>query len=79
MGSIPRNLYNKELLYEIPEGGKYDKNPFKGNMDIEKLEQLIQICGPENVPLVFACITNNPICGQAVSMENLKEINRVAA
>ena len=42
MGSIPRNLYNKELLYEVPEGGKYEKNPFKGNMDLEKLEQLIK-------------------------------------
>lgn len=78
MGSVPRNLYDKALLYEIPEGGRYEKNPFKGNMDIEKLEQLIQGVGPENVPLVFACITNNPICGQAVSMANLREINRVA-
>lgn len=47
-------------------------------MDIEKLEQLIQSVGPENVPLIFTCITNNPVCGQAVSMGNLKEINRVA-
>ena len=47
-------------------------------MDIEKLEELINICGVENVPLIFTCITNNPICGQAVSMANLKEINRVA-
>ena len=78
MGSIPRNLYNKELLYEIPEGGKYPKNPFKGNMDIEKLEQLIQGVGVENVPLIFTCITNNPICGQPVSMANIREINRVA-
>ena len=46
----PRNLYNKELLYEIPEGGKYEKNPFKGNMDIEKLEQLINAVGVENRP-----------------------------
>lgn len=78
MGSIPRNLYNKTLLWEVPEGGRYEKNPFKGNMDIEKLEQLIQGVGPENVPLIFTCITNNPVCGQAVSMGNLKEINRVA-
>ena len=78
MGSIPRNLYHKELLYEIPEGGKYEKNPFKGNMDIEKLEQLIQGVGPENVPLIFTCITNNPICGQPVSMGNIREINRVS-
>ena len=78
MGSIPRNLYHKELLYQIPEGGSYEKNPFKGNMDIDKLEQLIQGVGPENVPLIFTCITNNPICGQPVSMANIKEINRVA-
>lgn len=78
MGSIPRNLYNKQLLWEVPEGGTYEKNPFKGNMDIPKLEELIKAVGPENVPLVFCCITNNPVCGQPVSMHNLSEINRVA-
>ena len=78
MGSIPRNLYNKELLYEVPEGGRYAKNPFKGNMDLEKLEQLIQGVGPENVPLVFMCITNNPVCGQAVSMANIKATSEIA-
>ena len=78
MGSIPRNLYNKELLYEVPEGGRYAKNPFKGNMDLDKLEQLIQAVGPENVPLVFMCITNNPVCGQAVSMANIKATSEIA-
>ena len=78
MGSIPRNLYNKELLYEVPEGGKYEKNPFKGNMDTQKLEQLIQAVGPENVPLIFTCITNNPVCGQPVSMANLKAVSEIA-
>lgn len=78
MGSIPRNLYNKEMLWEVPEGGKYEKNPFKGNMDIAKLKQLIEGVGPENVPLVFCCVTNNPVCGQPVSMANLKAINEVA-
>ena len=39
MGSIPRNLFNKELLFEVPEGGKYKKNPFKGDMDINKLDK----------------------------------------
>lgn len=78
MGSIPRNLYDKELLFEVPEGGRYEKNPFKGNMDLEKLEQLIQGVGPENVPLIFTCITNNPVCGQAVSMANLKAVSEIA-
>ena len=78
MGSIPRNLYHKELLWEVPEGGKYEKNPFKGNMNTEKLEQLILAVGPENVPLVYTTITNNTVCGQPVSMENLRESSRIA-
>lgn len=78
MGSIPRNLYNKELLFEVPEGGRYEKNPFKGNMDLEKLETLIQTVGPENVPLIFTCITNNPVCGQPVSMANLRAVSEIA-
>ncbi len=78
MGSIPRNLYNKELLWEVPGGGTYEKNPFKGNMDTEKLEQLITTLGAENVPLIFTCITNNPVCGQPVSMANLRECSRIA-
>ena len=79
MGSVPRNLFDKERLFEVPEGGKYPKNPFKGDMDIEKLEALIQAVGPEDVPLIFTCITNNPVCGQAVSMKSLRETAAVAA
>lgn len=78
MGSIPRNLYNKELLWEVPEGGKYPKNPFKGNMDTVKLEEMIETLGPENVPLVYTTITNNTVCGQPVSMANLRESGRIA-
>ena len=78
MGSIPRNLYNKELLYEVPEGGKYEKNPFKGNMDMDKLQKLIDAVGAENIPLIFTCITNNPVCGQPVSMANLRAVSELA-
>ena len=79
MGSIPRNLYNKQLLYEIPEGGVYEKNPFKGDMDNQKLEELIQQVGPENVPLIYTTITNNTVCGQAVSMKSIRETAKIAA
>lgn len=78
MGSIPRNLYNKELLYEVPEGGKYEKNPFKGDMDVKKLEELIEAMGPENVPLIYTTITNNTVCGQAVSMKSIRETAKIA-
>jgi len=78
MGSIPRNLYNKELLYEVPEGGQYEKNPFKGDMDVKKLEQLIEAVGPENVPLIYTTITNNTVCGQAVSMKSIRETAKIA-
>ncbi len=79
MGSIPRNLYNKELLYEVPEGGKYEKNPFKGDMDVNKLQKLIDTVGPENVPLIYTTITNNTVCGQAVSMRSIRETAAIAA
>lgn len=78
MGSTPRNCFDKQLLWEVPEGGVYEKNPFKGNMDTAKLEALIEEAGPENVPLVYTTITNNTVCGQPVSMANIRESSRIA-
>ena len=78
MGSTPRNCFDTQLLWEVPEGGVYEKNPFKGNMDTAKLEALIQEAGPENVPLVYTTITNNTVCGQPVSMANIRESSRIA-
>lgn len=47
--------------------------PFKGNMDLEKLEKFIIETKPENIPLGMLTITNNSAAGQPVSMENIKE------
>ena len=47
--------------------------PFKGNMDIEKLEELIKQYGADNIGLVVMTITNNSAGGQPVSMKNMKE------
>ena len=78
MGSVPRNLYNKELLYEVPEGGRYEKNPFKGDMDINKLQKLIDAVGAENIPMIYTTVTNNTVCGQAVSMKSIRETAKIA-
>ena len=77
MGSIPRNLFNKELLFEVPEGGKYKKNPFKGDMDINKLEKLIQVLSHENVPLFLLVLLNNPVYGKDVSMKSIRETAKI--
>ncbi|MEG0772131.1 tryptophanase [Clostridium sp.] len=47
--------------------------PFKGNMDIEKLESLIREYGAEKIGLVVVTVTNNSAGGQPVSVQNVRE------
>ena len=52
--------------------------PFKGNMDVARLEDYIQKNGPETVGLILMTITNNSAGGQPVSMRNIRETAAVA-
>jgi len=51
--------------------------PFKGDIDIEKLEAFIQQVGPENIPLGMLTVTNNSGGGQPVSMANIRATGEV--
>ena len=51
--------------------------PFKGNVDISKLEKALEEHG-DKVSFIIVTITNNTAGGQPVSMENLREVRRVA-
>ena len=54
------------------------KFPFKGNIDINKLEKFINDKGVENIPVIMLTITNNTGGGQAVSMANIKAASNLA-
>ena len=53
-------------------------HPFKGNLDLEKLENVFKEHPNERIPMVIVTITNNTSGGQPVSMQNLREVSALA-
>ena len=66
-----------ELLYDHALELKSD-HPFKGNMNIEKLEECIKEAGVENVPFIRMEASTNLIGGQPFSLANLMDVRRIA-
>ncbi len=51
--------------------------PFKGNMDLGKLEKVLKETPKEKIPCVVLTITNNTAGGQPVSMKNIREVSEL--
>jgi tryptophanase len=70
-GGRPTNLVCEDAFCSDPE------IPFKGNLDLNKLENFINEIGPESIPLGMITITNNAGGGQPVSLENLRGVAEI--
>ncbi|SCZ80869.1 tryptophanase [Acidaminobacter hydrogenoformans] len=73
-------VLNGGVVEEIfmDEGIEVDStHPFKGNMDLDKLNKLIDDNGPEKIAFVRMEAGTNLIGGQPFSLENLTEVSQI--
>ncbi len=59
--------FNTEILH-----------PFKGNVDLNKLENVLKSLPSEKIPFIIITVTCNSSGGQPVSMQNLREVKQMA-
>lgn len=84
---IPGNMYfTTTRLHQELAGGKFEdiivdeahdpenEFPFKGNVDLEKLDRLVKKHGAEKIPYVSIATSVNMAGGQPISLQNLREL-----
>ena len=64
------------VIDEALDTEKY--HPFKGNFDVEKMENFIKEKGKDKISMIIVTITCNSAGGQPVSMENIKKVSNLA-
>ncbi|MBS3932764.1 MAG: tyrosine phenol-lyase [Truepera sp.] len=85
---VPGNMYfTTTRLHQELAGGTFrdviiaeahdpaSEHPFKGNVDLAKLEALVAEVGAERIPYITIGVTVNMAGGQPVSMANLREVS----
>lgn len=86
---IPGNMYfTTTRLHQEMAGGTFvdviideahdpqSDLPFKGNVDLNKLDALVKDVGVGRIPYISVAATVNMAGGQPISMENLKEVSK---
>lgn len=70
-GTIEEILYDDALIIKTD-------NPFKGNMDVKKLQSLIDKFTPARIPFIRLEASTNLIGGQPFSIQNMKDVQKLA-
>jgi len=89
---IPGNMYfTTTRLHQELAGGTFtdviideahdpeNEYPFKGNVDLDKLEHVIKRYGPKKIPYIAIATSVNMAGGQPISLENLKAVRELTA
>lgn len=84
---IPGNMYfTTTRLHQELAGGTFadiiideahdpnSEHPFKGNVDLDKLDEIVKKHGAEKIPYVCIATNVNMAGGQPISLSNLKEL-----
>lgn len=86
---VPGNMYfTTTRLHQEMAGGKFvdiiideahdptNEFPFKGNVDLNKLEKLVKKHGAEKIAYISVATNVNMAGGQPISLQNLKELRK---
>ncbi|HEY3359810.1 MAG TPA: tryptophanase [Polyangia bacterium] len=69
--------HTQAVALDLPDPKSHETSleaPFKGDMDVARLERVISEHGAAKIPLVLVTVTNNAAGGQPVSMQNMKDV-----
>jgi len=89
---VPGNMYfTTTRLHQELAGGTFvdvivseahdpkSAHPFKGNVDLDKLEQVIRTHGAARIPYISLAATVNLAGGQPISLENARAVRELTA